>query len=106
MTSPPPNQDGPDASRPLVHQVSNDSKASVTESMSEFFDAHEYFLSSSSSENEVRGHPLFILVFSFMLRAFVVIYFFQLLDGSSSGGKSGCLATGRLLVRSPGSSPS
>uniref|UniRef100_A0A8C5ECX6 Oxysterol-binding protein n=1 Tax=Gouania willdenowi TaxID=441366 RepID=A0A8C5ECX6_GOUWI len=36
----------------LVHQASNDSKS---ESISEFFDAQEYLLSSSSSENEVRS---------------------------------------------------
>ncbi|TMS18309.1 Oxysterol-binding protein-related protein 3 [Larimichthys crocea] len=35
---------------PLVHQVSNESKASIPESISEFFDAQEYLLSSSSSE--------------------------------------------------------
>uniref|UniRef100_A0A672MRQ3 Oxysterol-binding protein n=1 Tax=Sinocyclocheilus grahami TaxID=75366 RepID=A0A672MRQ3_SINGR len=41
-------------SRPLVHQVSNESRASITESLSEFFDAQEVLLSASSSENEVR----------------------------------------------------
>uniref|UniRef100_A0AAZ3PCD9 Oxysterol-binding protein n=1 Tax=Oncorhynchus tshawytscha TaxID=74940 RepID=A0AAZ3PCD9_ONCTS len=44
--------DLPDGSRPLVHQVSNESRASIPESMSEFFDAQEYQLTSSSSENE------------------------------------------------------
>uniref|UniRef100_A0A672GCL7 Oxysterol-binding protein n=1 Tax=Salarias fasciatus TaxID=181472 RepID=A0A672GCL7_SALFA len=44
----------------LVHQTSNESKASIPESISEFFDAQEYLLSSSSSENEVR-HCLFLL---------------------------------------------
>uniref|UniRef100_A0A672FQJ3 Oxysterol-binding protein n=1 Tax=Salarias fasciatus TaxID=181472 RepID=A0A672FQJ3_SALFA len=43
----------------LVHQTSNESKASIPESISEFFDAQEYLLSSSSSENEVR-HCLFL----------------------------------------------
>lgn len=38
----------------LVHQASNDSRSSIPESISEFFDAQEYLLSSSSSENEVR----------------------------------------------------
>uniref|UniRef100_A0A8D3AY79 Oxysterol-binding protein n=1 Tax=Scophthalmus maximus TaxID=52904 RepID=A0A8D3AY79_SCOMX len=37
-------------SHSLVHQVSNESKASIPESISEFFDAQEYLLSSSSSE--------------------------------------------------------
>ncbi|KAG7275480.1 LOW QUALITY PROTEIN: hypothetical protein CRUP_022732 [Coryphaenoides rupestris] len=60
LNAPPSQQDCPDTSRPLVHQVSNDSKASITESMSEFFDAHEYFLSSSSSENEVSDDDSYI----------------------------------------------
>uniref|UniRef100_A0A7N8XL55 Oxysterol-binding protein n=1 Tax=Mastacembelus armatus TaxID=205130 RepID=A0A7N8XL55_9TELE len=46
-------QDCPDGSHSLVHQVSSESKASIPESLSEFFDAKEYLLSSSSSENEV-----------------------------------------------------
>uniref|UniRef100_A0A8C1VZE6 Oxysterol-binding protein n=1 Tax=Cyprinus carpio TaxID=7962 RepID=A0A8C1VZE6_CYPCA len=41
-----------DGSRPLVHQASNESRASITESLSEFFDAQEVLLSASSSENE------------------------------------------------------
>ncbi|XP_062255043.1 oxysterol-binding protein-related protein 3 isoform X5 [Platichthys flesus] len=45
-------QDSADASPPLVHQVSNESRASVAESLSEFFDAQEVLLSASSSENE------------------------------------------------------
>ncbi|KAF7660374.1 hypothetical protein LDENG_00282790 [Lucifuga dentata] len=40
----------PGSSHSLVHQVSNESKASIPESISEFFDAQEYLLSSSSSE--------------------------------------------------------
>ncbi|XP_059898907.1 oxysterol-binding protein-related protein 3-like [Gadus macrocephalus] len=52
--------DCPDTSRPLVHQASNDSKTSITDSMSEFFDAHEYFLSSSSSENEASDDDSYI----------------------------------------------
>uniref|UniRef100_A0A8C2CK55 Oxysterol-binding protein n=1 Tax=Cyprinus carpio TaxID=7962 RepID=A0A8C2CK55_CYPCA len=44
--------DSSDGSRPLVHQVSNESRASITESLSEFFDAQEVLLSASSSENE------------------------------------------------------
>lgn len=46
-----------DESHPLVHQVSNESRASITESLSEFFDAQEVLLSASSSENEVRAGP-------------------------------------------------
>lgn len=40
-------------SHTLVHQASNESRASVAESISEFFDAQEVLLSASSSENEV-----------------------------------------------------
>uniref|UniRef100_A0A3B3ZNF9 Oxysterol-binding protein n=1 Tax=Periophthalmus magnuspinnatus TaxID=409849 RepID=A0A3B3ZNF9_9GOBI len=46
----PPQVIGPHS---LVHQTSNESRASIPESISEFFDAQEYLLSSSSSENEV-----------------------------------------------------
>ncbi|XP_052000631.1 oxysterol-binding protein-related protein 3-like isoform X2 [Xyrauchen texanus] len=45
-------QDSSDGSHPLVHQASNESRASITESLSEFFDAQEVLLSASSSENE------------------------------------------------------
>lgn len=40
-------------SRGLVHQVSNESRLSITDSLTEFFDAQEVLLSASSSENEV-----------------------------------------------------
>uniref|UniRef100_A0A8B9RG26 Oxysterol-binding protein n=1 Tax=Astyanax mexicanus TaxID=7994 RepID=A0A8B9RG26_ASTMX len=46
------NQDSTDGARPLVHQASNESRTSITESLSEFFDAQEVLLSASSSENE------------------------------------------------------
>ncbi|XP_017327096.1 oxysterol-binding protein-related protein 3 isoform X1 [Ictalurus punctatus] len=45
-------QESSDCSRHLVHQASNESRASITESLSEFFDAQEVLLSASSSENE------------------------------------------------------
>ncbi|XP_041963187.1 oxysterol-binding protein-related protein 3 isoform X2 [Alosa sapidissima] len=45
-------QDSPQVSRPLVHQLSSDSRASISESLTEFFDAQEVLLSASSSENE------------------------------------------------------
>ncbi|XP_076136759.1 oxysterol-binding protein-related protein 3 isoform X2 [Alosa pseudoharengus] len=45
-------QDSPKVSRPLVHQLSSDSRASISESLTEFFDAQEVLLSASSSENE------------------------------------------------------
>ncbi|KAF1381441.1 hypothetical protein PFLUV_G00154010 [Perca fluviatilis] len=50
----------PGGSHSLVHQVSNESKASIPESVSEFFDAQEYLLSSSSSENEVSDDDSYI----------------------------------------------
>ncbi|XP_030003865.1 oxysterol-binding protein-related protein 3-like isoform X2 [Sphaeramia orbicularis] len=50
----------PAGSHSLVHQVSNESKASIPESISEFFDAQEYLLSSSSSENEVSDDDSYI----------------------------------------------
>uniref|UniRef100_A0A8D0CS97 Oxysterol-binding protein n=1 Tax=Sander lucioperca TaxID=283035 RepID=A0A8D0CS97_SANLU len=53
-------QDSVDESRPLVHQVSNESRASITESLSEFFDAQEVLLSASSSENEVSEDDSYI----------------------------------------------
>lgn len=40
-------------SRGLVHQVSNESRLSLADSLTEFFDAQEVLLSASSSENEV-----------------------------------------------------
>uniref|UniRef100_A0A7N8XG25 Oxysterol-binding protein n=1 Tax=Mastacembelus armatus TaxID=205130 RepID=A0A7N8XG25_9TELE len=49
-----------DESRPLVHQVSNESRASIAESLSEFFDAQEVLLSASSSENEVSEDDSYI----------------------------------------------
>ncbi|XP_058038090.1 oxysterol-binding protein-related protein 3 isoform X4 [Ahaetulla prasina] len=39
--------------RSLVHQISNESRLSITDSLTEFFDAQEVLLSASSSENEV-----------------------------------------------------
>ncbi|XP_030877795.1 oxysterol-binding protein-related protein 3-like, partial [Leptonychotes weddellii] len=42
-----------DDSRALVHQLSNESRLSITDSLSEFFDAQEVLLSPSSSENEI-----------------------------------------------------
>lgn len=40
---------------PLTQQASNESRLSMSESVSEFFDAQEVLLSASSSENEVNG---------------------------------------------------
>ncbi|XP_026855793.2 oxysterol-binding protein-related protein 3 isoform X3 [Electrophorus electricus] len=47
-----PLQESVDCARSLVHQTSDDSQTSITESMSEFFDAQEVLVSASSSENE------------------------------------------------------
>ncbi|XP_041739845.1 oxysterol-binding protein-related protein 3-like isoform X1 [Coregonus clupeaformis] len=52
--------DLPDGSRQLVHQASNVSQASIPESMSEFFDAQEYQLTSSSSENEASDDDSYV----------------------------------------------
>ncbi|XP_033914707.3 oxysterol-binding protein-related protein 3-like isoform X3 [Acipenser ruthenus] len=53
-------QDSIDGSRPLVHQASNESRNSITESLSEFFDAQEVLLSASSSENEASDDESYI----------------------------------------------
>lgn len=53
-------QESVDDSHPLVHQVSNESRASIAESLCEFFDAHEVLLSASSSENEVSEDDSYI----------------------------------------------
>ncbi|XP_034409083.1 oxysterol-binding protein-related protein 3 isoform X2 [Cyclopterus lumpus] len=55
-----PVQDSVDEAPPLVHQVSNESRASITESLSEFFDAQEVLLSASSSENEISEDDSYI----------------------------------------------
>lgn len=55
-----PAQESVDESHHLVHQVSNESRASIAESLSEFFDAHEVLLSASSSENEVSEDDSYI----------------------------------------------
>ncbi|XP_072316737.1 oxysterol-binding protein-related protein 3 isoform X3 [Eucyclogobius newberryi] len=53
-------QESEEDSHHLVHQVSNESRASIDESLSEFFDAHEVLLSASSSENEVSEDDSYI----------------------------------------------
>ncbi|XP_059195848.1 oxysterol-binding protein-related protein 3 [Centropristis striata] len=60
LSAPVQKQESVDESRPLVHQVSNESRASITESLSEFFDAQEVLLSASSSENEVSEDDSYI----------------------------------------------
>nr|ABF22369.1 oxysterol-binding protein-like protein 3 [Takifugu rubripes] len=55
-----PYQECSGGSHSLVHQASSESKASIPESISEFFDAQEYLLSSSSSENEVSDDDSYI----------------------------------------------
>ncbi|KAM6422333.1 oxysterol-binding protein-related protein 3 isoform 4-T4 [Rhynochetos jubatus] len=47
-------------SRGLVHQVSNESRLSVADSLTEFFDAQEVLLSASSSENEVSDDDSYV----------------------------------------------
>uniref|UniRef100_A0A1A7WKM0 Oxysterol-binding protein n=2 Tax=Iconisemion striatum TaxID=60296 RepID=A0A1A7WKM0_9TELE len=60
LTAPVQKQNSADDSHPLVHQVSNESRASIAESFSEFFDAQEVLLSASSSENEVSEDDSYI----------------------------------------------
>ncbi|XP_077363035.1 oxysterol-binding protein-related protein 3-like [Festucalex cinctus] len=50
----------PEEGHPLVHQASNESRASIPESICEFYDAQEYLLSSSSSENELSDDDSYI----------------------------------------------
>ncbi|KAI3360959.1 hypothetical protein L3Q82_013169 [Scortum barcoo] len=60
ISAPVQKQASVDESHPLVHQVSNESRASITESLSEFFDAQEVLLSASSSENEASEDDSYI----------------------------------------------
>ncbi|KFP84804.1 Oxysterol-binding protein-related protein 3, partial [Acanthisitta chloris] len=46
--------------RGLVHQVSNESRLSIADSLTEFFDAQEVLLSASSSENEVSDDDSYV----------------------------------------------
>ncbi|KAG7227610.1 hypothetical protein INR49_005425 [Caranx melampygus] len=48
-----PDEAGEQMGIPLTQQASNESRLSMSESVSEFFDAQEVLLSASSSENEV-----------------------------------------------------
>ncbi|XP_076977571.1 oxysterol-binding protein-related protein 3 isoform X1 [Tamandua tetradactyla] len=49
-----------DENRVLVHQISNESRRSITDSLSEFFDAQEVLLSPSSSENEISDDDSYV----------------------------------------------
>ncbi|XP_038125348.1 oxysterol-binding protein-related protein 3 isoform X1 [Cyprinodon tularosa] len=60
LTAPVQKQESAEDCHPLVHQVSNESRASIAESLSEFFDAQEVLLSASSSENEVSDDDSYI----------------------------------------------
>ncbi|KAM9724506.1 oxysterol-binding protein-related protein 3 isoform 3-T3 [Menidia menidia] len=60
LSAPVQKQDSMDDSHALVHQVSNESRASIAESLSEFFDAQEVLLSASSSENEASEDDSYI----------------------------------------------
>lgn len=56
LTSETPSEEN----RPLVHQMSNESRLSITDSLTEFYDAQEVLLSSSSSENEVSDDDSYV----------------------------------------------
>lgn len=60
ITGPLQKQESVDDGHHLVHQVSHESRASIAESLSEFFDAQEVLLSASSSENEVSEDDSYI----------------------------------------------
>ncbi|XP_036371812.1 oxysterol-binding protein-related protein 3a isoform X1 [Megalops cyprinoides] len=52
--------DAPDGRHPLMHQDSSESRTSIPESLSEFFDAQEVLLSATSSENEASDDDSYI----------------------------------------------
>ncbi|XP_040208818.1 oxysterol-binding protein-related protein 3 isoform X1 [Rana temporaria] len=56
----PVKEDTCEGSKPLVHQMSNESRLSITDSLTEFYDAQEVLLSSSSSENEVSDDDSYV----------------------------------------------
>ncbi|KAJ8012728.1 hypothetical protein DPEC_G00045900 [Dallia pectoralis] len=58
MTS--PDEVGEPMGIPLIQQPSNESRLSMSESVSEFFDAHEVLLSASSSENEASDDESYV----------------------------------------------
>uniref|UniRef100_A0A8D0HBC8 Oxysterol-binding protein n=1 Tax=Sphenodon punctatus TaxID=8508 RepID=A0A8D0HBC8_SPHPU len=49
-----------EGNRSLVHQLSNESRLSIADSVTEFFDAQEVLLSASSSENEVSDDDSYV----------------------------------------------
>ncbi|XP_060680573.1 oxysterol-binding protein-related protein 3 isoform X1 [Hemiscyllium ocellatum] len=53
-------QDLAQATNPLVHQLSNESRVSRADSLCEFFDAQEVLLSASSSENEASDDDSYV----------------------------------------------
>uniref|UniRef100_A0A7N6ACL3 Oxysterol-binding protein n=1 Tax=Anabas testudineus TaxID=64144 RepID=A0A7N6ACL3_ANATE len=83
--------DSVDESRPLVHQVSNESRASIAESLTEFFDAQEVLLSASSSENEVSDDDSYISDISDNIS----------MDNFSSVDESSVICRRRSLLPSP-----
>uniref|UniRef100_A0A6Q2Y8N7 Oxysterol-binding protein n=1 Tax=Esox lucius TaxID=8010 RepID=A0A6Q2Y8N7_ESOLU len=54
------SQAGEEMAIPLTQQPSNESRLSMSESVSEFFDAHEVLLSASSSENEASDDESYV----------------------------------------------
>ncbi|XP_052325771.1 oxysterol-binding protein-related protein 3-like isoform X2 [Oncorhynchus keta] len=87
----------PDGSRQLVHQTSN-------ESMSEFFDAQEYQLTSSSSENEASDDDSYISDVSdsvSMDTGYSNEGGSERHDSAGSGGSGGQVARRRTTLPSP-----
>ncbi|KAM4705434.1 oxysterol-binding protein-related protein 3 isoform 2-T2 [Rhinophrynus dorsalis] len=54
------SEDPCEEGKPLVHQLSNESRLSITDSLTEFYDAQEVLLSSSSSENEASDDDSYV----------------------------------------------
>ncbi|XP_045068015.1 oxysterol-binding protein-related protein 6-like [Coregonus clupeaformis] len=57
---PSPDEGGEQRGIPLTQQTSNESRLSMSESVSEFFDAQEVLLSASSSENEASDDESYV----------------------------------------------
>ncbi|XP_036815291.1 oxysterol-binding protein-related protein 6 isoform X2 [Oncorhynchus mykiss] len=55
-----PDEEGEQRGIPLTQQTSNESRLSMSESVSEFFDAQEVLLSASSSENEASDDESYV----------------------------------------------
>uniref|UniRef100_A0A663MES6 Oxysterol-binding protein n=1 Tax=Athene cunicularia TaxID=194338 RepID=A0A663MES6_ATHCN len=78
-------------SLPLSQQVSNESRLSMSESVSEFFDAQEVLLSASSSENEASDDESYISDVSDNISEDNTILNGELTGGAFRNGRRTCL---------------